>query len=356
MATVCIERANYSQVNIDSLLTPLGGMQAFVAEGDRVLLKMNLLSARGPDRAVTTHPAIVGAVAKAVVQAGGTPFIGDSPSGTYNPKALRKAYVHSGIADLAETESIRLNDDTRSIKMSFPEGKRLKSSAVCRFIQEADKIIALPKLKTHSFQFMTLACKIMYGLVPGLTKGTYHARFPSRGAFADMLLDLLTGIKPDLYIMDGIVAMEGQGPASGDPIRLGLVMAAADPVAMDIAVCDALGIEPVGIPVLRRAKVRKRWPETIGYPLLSPADVRRKDFRLPNTADHLVTGAHPPSKRPVITDKCVGCGDCAEICPKGAIGVESEKAEVDYTACIRCYCCHEVCPENAVALSSKVPK
>ena len=101
-----------------------------------------------------------------------------------------------------------------------------------RFIQEADRIIAFPKIKTHAFQFMTLACKIMYGAVPGLTKGAYHARFPSRTSFADMLLDLLTGIKPDLYIMDGIVAMEGQGPANGDPVHLGLVMAATDPVLL----------------------------------------------------------------------------------------------------------------------------
>lgn len=356
MTTVCIEKADYSDINIESLLAPLGGISQFVRKGDRVLLKINLLSAREPERAVTTHPELVRAVARAVIQAGGIPFIGDSPSGTFSQKALEKAYVQSGIADLAREESIRLNDDTTSIKMDFPESKRLRSASVCRFIQEADRIIALPKLKTHSFQYMTLACKIMYGIVPGLTKGAYHARFPTRTSFADMLLDLLTKIKPDLYIMDGIVAMEGQGPANGDPVRLGLVMASPDPVAMDIAICNILGIEPVGIPVLKRAKIRKWWPETLDYPLLTPEDVFRKGFRLPNTADHLITGKQPPSKSPVVTEQCVGCGDCETICPKNAIRVESDTAEVNYGDCIRCYCCHEVCPEDAIILASKKSK
>ncbi|MEE8397438.1 MAG: DUF362 domain-containing protein [Desulfobacterales bacterium] len=356
MTKVCIEKSDYSDVNIDTLLAPLGGITAFVRKGDRVLLKMNLLSAREPEQAVTTHPALVRAAARAVIEAGGIPFIGDSPAGKFTRKSLENAYTHSGIAALAKEESIRLNEDTSSIKMSFPEGRRLKSSSICRFIQEADKIIALPKLKTHSFQYMTLACKIMYGIVPGLTKGAYHARFPTRAAFADMLLDLLTEVKPDLTIMDGIVAMEGQGPANGDPVRLGLVMAAVDPVAMDIAVCNILGIEPVGIPVLKRAKLRKWWPETIDYPQLKPEDVYREAFKLPNTAAHLVTGKRLLGKSPVVTKKCVGCGDCETICPKNAIAVESDVAKVDYGACIRCYCCHEVCPEDAIILSAKKPK
>jgi len=356
MAAVCIDRANYSDLDIEALLAPLGSMTQFVKRGDSVLLKINLLSARNPEQAVTTHPAVVGAVARAVRRAGGIPFIGDSPSGVFSHKALQTAYARSGVADLADRESIRLNQDTTAAKMGFPEGLKMRSSSICRFIGEADKIIALPKLKTHAFQYMTLACKIMYGAVPGLTKGTYHARFPTRSSFADMLLDLLTRIKPVLYIMDGIVAMEGQGPANGDPVGLGLLMASPDPVAMDIAVCHALRIEPVGIPVLKRARVRKCWPEVIDYPLLRPRDAYQGGFRLPNTADHLANGAYASSKSPVVTTKCVGCGECETICPKEAIKVESDVADVDYGKCIRCYCCHEVCPEDAIILSSRTAK
>ncbi len=352
MAQVSIRKETYSDPDIDVLLEPFGGMESFVKWGDKVLLKVNLLSAREPKKAVTTHPEIVRAVAKAVRKAGGKPYIGDSPAGMFSNRALMKAYKQSGLAEIANEEKIPLNYDTRSKKLDFPKGKRLKKSPVCDFILDADKIIALPKLKTHSFQYMTLACKIMYGAIPGLTKAKYHAQFPTRTAFADMMLDILKVIKPQLYIMDGIVGMQGQGPGGGDPVKLGLLLASTDPVAMDIAVCRTLGIEPVGIPVLKRAKIRKLWPERIDYPILKPKDVFYKGFKLPSTADHLLTGKRHPKKSPIITDKCIGCKECEEICPKGAVKVNGEVAKLDYSNCIRCFCCHEVCPENAIKLGT----
>ena len=350
MVQVAIRKANYSNPDIDALLEPLGGMGRFVEKGDRVLLKINLLSARDPDTAVTTHPEIVRAIAAAVKEAGGRPYVGDSPSGTFSGRALMKVYERSGMKALAEELDIPLNDDTGTKKWDVPRGKRLKKAPFCNFIHDADKIIAIPKLKTHSFQFLTLACKIMYGAIPGLTKAKYHAQFPSRTAFADMLIDILTVVKPRLFIMDGIMGMQGQGPAGGDPVMLGLLFASSDPVAMDIAVCQSLGIEPVGIPILKRAKIRNWWPESIEYPISEPTDVLHKDFRLPNTADHLLTGRKPPKKSPVVTDRCIGCGDCEQICPKGAVNVEDGVASVTYSKCIRCFCCHEVCPENAIEL------
>lgn len=352
MAKVSIIKATYSDPKIETLLAPLGGMERFVKKHDKVLLKVNLLSAKEPERAVTTHPEIVRAVAKAVRKAGGEPYIGDSPAGTFSNRNLKKAYERSGFENLAAEEKIALNFDMGVKKRDIPNGKRLRRSPICDYALNADKIIAMPKLKTHSFQYMTLACKIMYGVVPGLIKAKYHAQFPSRVSFADMMLDILTLVKPHLYIMDGILGMEGQGPGSGDPVKTDLVMASTDDVAMDISVCKILGIEPVGMPVLKRAKIRGLWPERIDYPIQSPEDVAYKGFRLPNTADHLLTGRKPPKKSPVITDKCTACGDCENICPKHAVKVQGQMAEVTYSKCIRCFCCHEVCPEDAIMLRS----
>jgi uncharacterized protein (DUF362 family) len=225
VARVSIRKETYSDPDIHVLLEPFGGMESFVKRGEKVLLKVNLLSAREPQKAVTTHPETVRAVAKAVKKAGGKPYIGDSPAGMFSNRALMKAYKQSGLEEIANGEKIPLNYDTSSKKLDIPQGKRLKKFPVCDFILDADKIIALPKLKTHSFQYMTLACKIMYGAVPGLTKAKYHAQFPTRNAFADMMLDILTVIKPQLYIMDGIVGMQGQGPGGGDPVKLGLILA-----------------------------------------------------------------------------------------------------------------------------------
>jgi uncharacterized protein (DUF362 family)/NAD-dependent dihydropyrimidine dehydrogenase PreA subunit len=352
MAEVSILKATYSDPRIEPLLEPLRGMERFIEKGDRVLLKVNLLSARAPEEAVTTHPEFVRAVAVAVRRVGGHPCIGDSPGGTFSKRALRKAYERSGLEELASEENVLLNYDTGIRKLEIPRGKKLTRSPVCNYVLDADKVMALPKLKTHSFQYMTLACKIMYGAVPGLTKAKYHAQFPSRAAFADMLLDVLELVRPRLVIMDGILGMQGEGPGSGDPVKLGWVLASTDPIAMDIAVCKIIGIEPVGIPVLKRAKIRGLWPERIDYPLLKPEDIAIKGFELPNTADHLLTGKKPPRKSPIVTDACVGCGDCEKICPKGAVTVDDERAKMDYSKCIRCYCCHEVCPENAISLGT----
>jgi uncharacterized protein (DUF362 family)/NAD-dependent dihydropyrimidine dehydrogenase PreA subunit len=352
MAKVSIIRATYSDIDIGNLLAPLGGMGRFVNEKEKVLLKVNLLSSKGPERAVTTHPEFVRAVVKAVREAGGNAYVGDSPAGTFSKRTLKKAYQISGLENLAEQDKIALNFNTSVKKLDIPEGKRLHKSPICEYVLKADKVIALPKLKTHSFQYLTLACKIMYGAVPGLTKAKYHAQFPRKASFADMMLDILTIVKPQLYIMDGILAMQGQGPGSGDPVKLDLALASTDHIAMDIAVCKILGIEPVGIPVLKMAKVRGLWPQRIDYPIHEPSEVAHKGFRLPNTADHLLTGKKPPKKSPVVTDKCTACGECENICPKDAVKLNGQMAEVNYSRCIRCFCCHEVCPEEAIVLRS----
>ena len=146
--------------------------------------------------------------------------------------------------------------------------------------------------------------------------------------------------------------MQGQGPASGTPVNLGVLLAATNPIAMDIAVCKILNIEPVGIPVLKRAKIRGLWPQKITYPQLTPKDVNYAGFILPSTADYLLTGEKTPHQQPQVNTKCNTCGLCEEICPKDTITITSKGAQINYSNCIKCYCCHEVCPEEAIELVS----
>jgi uncharacterized protein (DUF362 family) len=347
---VSIQKNTYNDIDLESLINPFGGIQKYIKNGERVLLKTNLLTPSKPEKAVVTHPAVVSAVAQAVLKIGGIPYIGDSPSGQFTKRRLEKTYEKAGLKDLANKLGIELNYDTGSQKIIIPHGKKLKKTNLCNFVLNADKVIALPKIKTHSYMIMTLATKIMYGVIPGLTKAKYHSMFFKKTAFADMLLDVLTVRKPDLIIMDGIVGMQGDGPSGGTPINLGVLLASEDAVAMDLAVCGMLGIEPIGIPTLRQAKIRKLWPVEISYPLLSPTDVRYTGFLLPSTADYLVTGRKKPNRSPVPTEKCTACGQCEEICPKKAIKIIDKKAQVDYRKCIQCYCCNETCPYEAIKL------
>ncbi len=348
---VSIKKSSYTDPHIDALLMPLGGMGRFVRKDDRVLLKINLLSARAPDEAVTTHPEFVRAIAKEVKKVGGLPCIGDSPAGIFSEKILLKAYEKSGIMAMAKEEDISLNFDTASEKCIIPNGLKIKKIPICKYLLRADRIICMPKLKTHSLQYLTLACKNMYGAVPGLIKAKYHAIFPGKMAFADMLLDIYSFTNPHLFIMDAVLGLHGEGPAgNGDPIETGLALASEDGIAMDIAVCKLLGIEPAGIPLLKRAKIRGMWPENIKYPLLIPDDNRIKGFRMPDNASYLMTGKRIRPKSPVITDKCIGCGECEKICPKKAVNIVDQIANIDYSKCISCYCCQEICPANAVRL------
>lgn len=349
---VSIQKSTYNNLDVESLLMPLGGFKKYINKGERVLLKTNLLNASEPEKAVVTNPIVIAAVAKAVMKVGGIPYIGDLPSGQFVKRRLKKVYEKTGLIKLSNELGIELNYDTSSKKIDCPNGKRLQKIPVCNFFLKADKTIALPKIKTHSLMMMTLATKIMFGVVPGLNKVKYHSLFIKQKAFSEMLLDVFSVAKPDLIIMDGIVGMQGDGPMGGTPVDLGVMLASDNAVALDLSVCKILGIEPVGIPTLKEAKIRNMWPTEINYPLLSPKDVEYKGFLLPSTAGYLLTGQEAPNRFPYPNEKCVGCGECKEICPREAINIIDKRAEVDYSKCIRCYCCHEVCTYNAIDLKT----
>jgi ferredoxin len=167
-----------------------------------------------------------------------------------------------------------------------------------------------------------------------------------------MLNDILSVIKPDLILMDGIVGMEGDGPAGGNPVEIGITLASDNPYAIDLSVCKILNIEPIGIPTLKDAKIRNLWPKEIKYPILNPDDVKYDNFILPSTAGYILTGKKIPNKYPVINKNCIKCGECVKICPKKIIKINENKIKIDYSGCIKCYCCHEICQYNAINLET----
>lgn len=350
LSKVCIQKSTYETADIGSLIAPLGGMGNFVKKGDRVLLKINMLSGNDPAKGVTTHPSIVGAAADAVMAQGGIPYIGDSPSGLFNRRTLEKAYGRCGMAALSKEKGIELSYDTQSRKVEIPGARRLRHTRICNYILDADKVIALPKLKTHAFMTLTLSVKLMYGAIPGISKAKYHSFFPSPGAFADMLLDVFSARKPDLCIMDAITGMHGNGPLNGRKIDMGVLLASGDAVALDLSACRMIGVEPMRIPVLKNAHLRGMWPARMEYPALRPEQVLVSGFELPVTSKMI--GPAGPARVPFPNRRCIGCGKCEEICPMGAAKLAGGRAKIDVSKCIRCYCCHEVCPENAIDLVS----
>ena len=364
---------DYSQAEtcIRALVEQMGGMGRFVRPGERIVLKANLLRAAPPESAICTHPAVVEAVAKLVKEAGGTPVICDSPGGALHKEAvLRSLYEKTGMAAAAAAAGAELSMDSSTRTVSLPEGKVLRQAEIITPVAEADGVIDLCKMKTHVLMSMTGAVKNLFGVIPGLSKVGYHATHPDHATFADVLLDLTGYVKPRLSLMDGILAMEGDGPgSSGTPRQAGLLLASANPLALDTAAGAIMNLPRQDNPVLLAAERRGLTPcrmedvELIGGTV---EELRMADYKFPastksNLMDFLGPLARPAerlckkalSQTPRIDGaKCVGCGICAKSCPGQAIAMTApgKKARISQNACIHCYCCHELCPQKAVEL------
>ena len=382
MSYVHISRcADYDESRVEAAIresvAALGGMESIVRPGDRVVLKPNLLRPALVEEGITTHPAVVKAVARLVQEAGGIPTIVDGPGGPHNSAYLRLVYATSGMERVARETGAAICHDMRINRVPHPQGHLIKLVEMLAVIAEADVLINLPKLKTHGLMTMTGAIKNLFGAIPGVTKAGYHAKLQTKERFAQMLVDVHQACRPALTIMDGIVGMEGNGPSNGELRQVGLVLASRDGIALDVVAAALVGIAPLDVPPLA---VATAWGLTSsqveditvgGVPL---AEARLAvPFKLPKT----VTGGGRGSRRgllsrlvdrgwltrqlvvnPVANDRCTACGTCVQSCPVQAITIETvstpggqkRRAHMDLNKCIRCYCCHELCPYDAVDL------
>jgi uncharacterized protein (DUF362 family)/NAD-dependent dihydropyrimidine dehydrogenase PreA subunit len=345
-----------TKVAIEELLRPLGGIAAFVQPGQRVLLKPNMLAGKGVDAAVTTHPEIVRAVIELAQGAGGIVSVGDSP-GVGTPQQVAQ---RCGILDVIAETGAAFAPFAESIRIT-PRSGTFHHFDIARDIVDADVIINLPKLKTHQMMGMTGAVKNLFGAVLGLRKAHLHLQAGADKAFfALMLLELAEEIRPALTIVDGVLAMEGDGPGSGEPIQLGVLLAGAEPMAIDVVAAELTGLAPESIwtwVVARRSG--RPWTdladiEFCGAPLaelrpraFKPAKNTEVHFGVPKLLQRPLRRAL--SARPVVDNKkCRRCGICVESCPPHAMAIRNDRLLIDEERCILCFCCHELCPYGAL--------
>jgi len=337
----------------------LGGISRFISPGERVLLKPNLLIGRPAEKCVTTHPLVVKAVARLVREIGARPVIGDSPQ----LDSARKACDKCGIGDVARELGVEIVE-FEPAEMANPDGRVFKSFTLGKVVKEVDKIINLAKLKTHSLTALTLSVKNMFGCVPGARKGQWHMRTHAAGTeyFARMLLDLYYFTRPALNIVDGITAMEGQGPGFGDPRRLGLIIAGADGVAVDRVIAEIVNVPIEQVPTLMLA-----LQEGYGTARLEEIDVRGEriaevkvaDFKVPQFQDMVgkipgpilrLLKAYLTTQPAVKPEQCVECEMCLRACPRQCITHPTGAIRINEDACIQCLCCMEICPQGAIEL------
>jgi uncharacterized protein (DUF362 family)/Pyruvate/2-oxoacid:ferredoxin oxidoreductase delta subunit len=345
------------------LLQELGGLKRFVNSGDRVVLKTNLLMGKSPEAAVTTNPEFIRVLARMLKEIGAEVVIADSPGGPFNDKLLKRAYQKSGLYQLAQAENIELNYNTDSRKHEYQEGKINKSFQLASYLESADLVINLPKLKTHGLTMYTGGVKNLFGCIPGVLKAEYHLRMQSVYDFSRMLNDLAGLVAPELTIMDAVVGMEGEGPSNGRPKHFNYLLASTSPYYLDLAAVSLLGINPEEkVPSIKAALadgiIKKENLELRGDQLQAPAEVEIPkiekennllDAKLPDFLSDILEKFLRP--KPVFkADKCVGCRTCAENCPPEAITMVDNFPEVDLEECIRCFCCQELCPYDAVEI------
>ncbi len=353
--------ADYDQERVEQAVRRavdlLGGISTFVKPGDRVLIKPNLLKGCPPSGAVTTHPELLRATIRLVQEAGGTALVGDSPGFG----ELRKVCERSGIMEVVLQEGAVLAEMEEAVQLK--NRGQFQRFEIARAVHEADLVINLPKLKTHGMMTLTGAVKNLFGCIPGRRKVQWHFNTGvDREAFARMLVELSALIAPRLTIMDAVVGMEGNGPGSGDPRLVGVVLAGRDPVALDVVSGTMVGADPSLLYVVRAAaaagigETRLDRIRILGAALdsvmvsgfrLPPQE--HLEWRVPEWARGLLKDAL--TTRPVIDHaKCIRCGICQGHCPQGAIDSAAARFEINYRNCIRCFCCQEFCPQGAITV------
>ena len=367
MSKVVIQECGSYSINkitekLNSGMELIGGWETFIHPGMTVLLKVNLIGPKSSETAAVTHSEFVRAITKILKKMDCTVWIGDSSGGAIAGIApTTQSFEVSGLNSVAKEEgAIIKNFDKEGVRECLISADYGDKLYLAKPVFEADLVINLPKFKTHTAGIYTGAVKNVFGFIPGLKKAEYHKLLPDPENFGSMLADIHENSKIALHIMDGITAMQGEGPTAGDVYNGNKILISTDPLALDTVAAKMIGLDIKDIPILNAARMRNigEWhlesieicgdynhpPELKGFKLPKRFNSKKKqNYKvLIKVIDFLKT-------RPKIKlSLCKQCNMCVESCPVQAI--DKRTKVIDYSKCIECMCCHELCRYKAVEL------
>lgn len=352
-------------------LAPFGGLD-WVKPGMKIAIKTNLVAAMKPETAATTHPALLAALTRELVGRGAEVIVGDSPGNLFNAAVLNHVYSVTGLHAVEEAGG-SLNRNFGMKEAAYEGAHVARHFSYTAWLDEADAIISFCKLKSHGMMCLSAATKNLFGAIPGTMKPEYHFRYPDPLDFAGMIIDLNDYFKPRLYLVDAVLAMEGNGPTAGTPRHMGALLAGTDCHKIDLLCAKLIGLDPMVVPTLQAAANYGLIPESAdeisvaGNPdeFIIP-DFERIERGRGMQFDAVLPGvlgkafgkiakkamrSYPKLKK----SECVGCGLCANVCPAKAITIKEKKAQINYKLCIRCFCCQEFCPKGAMKVHRPLP-
>lgn len=332
------------------------GLFPLTVKGKRVLIKPNVLRASTAAEGIVTHPAVLQAVVEKVVQMQPAELIvGDNP-GLFSYGANEASFEQAGLMAAAQGYYQNIGND--SIKFDF-DPRFMASVSLSRAVCEADIIISLPKFKTHGLTVMTGAIKNSYGFLPGAQKARLHKAAGSPERFHELIVEVFRLRVPDLFIVDAVVGMEGNGPASPDLRDIGKILASDNAVAMDAVMATMMGLDPERLPFLKKAKTCGLGDYDLDRIEIDGELRRLPDYKLPPLGGQAIQDNEVvqnlihtrASVHPHVDDNlCTACETCVEQCPVGALKMHEGLPQADVETCISCFCCQEICPEKAIVL------
>ncbi|MDQ1284914.1 MAG: hypothetical protein QG663_317 [Thermodesulfobacteriota bacterium] len=346
---------------VNNCMDDLGGLKSMINRSDKVLLKPNLLRSSNPGQAIVTHPTFVEAIAELLVDHGAQLSLGDSPPLGNLARVLSK----SGYDNFMKRLNVKPCPFTRKRSLDCLNSRLFRRLELAEEVFEFDKVVNLPKIKTHCQMGLTLAVKNLFGTVIGMDKASWHLRAGKNiDSFATVLVQIYEQISPVVSIVDGVLGMEGNGPNSGKSRRIGIVVAGQDAVALDSVIASLLDFpidlvktcvvgSDLGLGVADPAKIAVVGDELGGFPIT--------DFERPKSMtmswnlsywnpfrrfleNHVIT------KPAIDASICKSCGICMNHCPPGAIKSKNGMMKIDTRVCISCFCCHELCDNDAVMI------
>jgi uncharacterized protein (DUF362 family)/Pyruvate/2-oxoacid:ferredoxin oxidoreductase delta subunit len=343
----------------------LGGMESFVRPGEKILLKPNVLVGDAPEKLIGPHPLVFKAIARLAQQVTPALSYGDSPGFGRVAGQMAKA----GLEQVAQELGIALADFENGQEVHFTASPFIKQFMLANGVLSADGLISIAKFKAHQLTRITGPIKNQLGCVTGMSKAEFHIKLPNPLDFARMLVCLNLYLRPRLYVVDGIMAMEGNGPRSGDPVALNVLLFSRDPVALEATMCRLIALDPEFVPTI---KPGHEWGlgtylpaeiELLGDPLEplinNKFDVVRAPVKPVTNSGFVTTTRNLVAPRPVIDHaRCTCCGTCVRVCPatpKAVVWRDGDKTrppQHKYERCIRCYCCQELCPERAIVIKT----